>query len=873
MSADLLPDGFVVDNLIVFGGPSRGVISMGFEIDTPNLQSASYSECNQVQDAISMMLRQIPEGMNLQLIQFQAPVDTGILLDYQRSTEACQNPTARTLRNANLIQQWNSRESGKLLRKRVILYASYHQKTHSRPSAKAKGNQHRYDQLLTEVKSAFSDFEQSLVQALAPIGGRVTPLTESENVRLWADALNPSLTRQPNYEPVATFDRTRSLLDNFWNSELRGLGRHGFVLDGYHCLAITVRRLPTETFPTIVHRLTYLPFSDFVFTVHVRRLAKADIVKRTQSSLDRLNQQLLRKPDERQAVTVRQMQEKIRRLAEGEAVPLELEIILLVRAKTEEELGDKAAAIKATLQAMNGAQYYEASLPSTSRHLFTKTLPGWTGSRYQGFRIYCEDRTAADLMPLCSSFVGHPGPVQALFPGNDNNLVNAAMFLGEGDASTPQNLTALGAPGVGKSLALTKLELETDPHFAFTAIVEEGLSQVPYSRSHGVNPVVFRVDGNQTLNPLDTQKLPRSSFAAATQIAVVARMIGLPADEDKARRHSALISRHLTRLSNDHADEHMRKLSLEQRNALLRLALTVKRLSKSQGISELEAFGCFNEIQQTRPVEGNALLKQLPQADLDEFESSDPQSVRNMVFAILRPEEHLTLSSLCEYFELADQDEEECRWLATLLAPWCRGGSYGVMFDGATNVSLNGPVVHFELGFIPEAAKEIKTVVGFLIINGIRNHILNMPRHLKKRVIVEEVSRFIDIPGGEAILRELYEQFRKFNCQVLIVAQQYSRIADTPIRTALVGNTRAWFIFNTGDRRDVERLAEDLGLSSVAREAILRFPRPDQQIGAKYSEFLYYHTDARQPICGTVRYVRLPHELPASTQTAQPKHA
>jgi hypothetical protein len=115
-----------------------------------------------------------------------------------------------------------------------------------------------------------------------------------------------------------------------------------------------------------------------------------------------------------------------------------------------------------------------------------------------------------------------------------------------------------------------------------------------------------------------------------------------------------------------------------------------------------------------------------------------------------------------------------------------------------------------------------------------------------------------------AIVQELFTQFRKHRTQVLLTAQAYAQIADSSIRTAVVGNARAFAIFNTGDRRDIERLGQDIGLSSAARETILRFPRPDQQVGTKYSEFLYWHTDVRQPICGAVRYVLLPHEVSAS---------
>ena len=125
-----------------------------------------------------------------------------------------------------------------------------------------------------------------------------------------------------------------------------------------------------------------------------------------------------------------------------------MELIVMLKAKTAEELSDKAAAIKSAIQGMNGAQYYEATLPASSRNFFTATLPGWMWSRHRGFTLYGEDCYAADLLPICCSFAGHSGPVESLFQGADGNLVNVVSFLGEGAAATPQNIIIPGAPGV-----------------------------------------------------------------------------------------------------------------------------------------------------------------------------------------------------------------------------------------------------------------------------------------------------------------------------------------------------------------------------------------------------------------------------------------
>jgi len=867
---DSLPDGFLSDGLLIFGGPDGGHAAMGFEIEMPNLQSASFADCNAAQDAVSAVLRQLPEGWKLQVRQFQTATDRSRLLAYQEQTELCRNETSRLLRNSNFIHLCGLRAEGRLLSKRVVVYVGHTlEAARAVPWKRAEAEQH-YTQRLTETRAGFEPFRQALQQALAPVGGRIIPLADADNARLWRDALNPSLARQASDDGVDWFNPNRSLHDNFFNSQLRGRASMGFVLDGWHHLALTVRRLPAETYPTIIHRITYLPFADFNFTVLLHRLPKEELLKQTQMTLDRLHQQLLRRPDERQAVNLRQLQDMVRRLASGEAVPFKIEIIFLLRAKSEQELAEKAAAIKGALHGLNGCQYYEATLSATSRQLFAKDLPGWTGSRHEGYQLYCEDRSASDLLPFGAGFAGHPGPVEALFPGNDNNLVNIVTFLGEGGAATPQNFIVLGAPGAGKSLVVGKLLGETTLFYAFVAIVEEGMSQAPFTRSHGVEPIVFRLDGTQTMNPFDTYGLPQSAFALSSMTSCVARMVGLPADEDKARRQAALISKHLARLCDAHAEDKLRDWPLARRQELLRHALALHRLAGQLCQSDLEAFVEFSDRRREDPAATAKLLASFTPAELDQFESVHRDKLHNLVFAYLDRDEHLTLSSLREHLELADENEEDCRWLATLLTPWCRGGNYGSLFDGASNVTLNSPVVHFELGFIPEAAREIKAVAGFLIINTIRNHVLGLPRQLRKRVVIEEVSRFIDVPGGEAILRELFEQFRKFNVQVIIVAQQYSRIADTSVRSALVGNARAWLIFNTGDRRDIERLCGDLGLPHMAREAIMRFPRPDQQTGTKYSEFLYVHTDARQAICGTVRYLRLPHELPANPSHYNP---
>jgi type IV secretory pathway VirB4 component len=246
------------------------------------------------------------------------------------------------------------------------------------------------------------------------------------------------------------------------------------------------------------------------------------------------------------------------------------------------------------------------------------------------------------------------------------------------------------------------------------------------------------------------------------------------------------------------------------------------------------------------------------EAALWEFESQHADILRDLIFTTLGPDQHLRLSALKEHLEMEAMGPERdlCLHLATLLEPYCGDGMYGALFDRPTNISLSARVVHFELGQIPESASELKSLIAFLIMNQIRQHLITLPRHLRKMLMLEELSRFLAIAGAEKLVRELYEQMRKTNTLVISILQQYSRLTDPSLRAAIVGNSPTFFIFNPGDRTDLALLASEIGLSNIAQETILRYVRPAQLAAPKYSEFMYFHTDPNRPVCGTVRHIQ-----------------
>ena len=140
------------------------------------------------------------------------------------------------------------------------------------------------------------------------------------------------------------------------------------------------------------------------------------------------------------------------------------------------------------------------------------------------------------------------------------------------------------------------------------------------------------------------------------------------------------------------------------------------------------------------------------------------------------------------------------------------------------HLSLTGRIAHFDLTYIPESNKQLKELAGFLIANYGRQHIITLPRGKRKRVIFEEVSRTLDIPGGEQLVSEFYAQLSKFSTWIISIVQQYSRFQQSGIRPIVFGNAKQFFFTRMNDRRDVEDVARDIELSQATKEAITRLP-------------------------------------------------
>ena len=868
------PNGFFVRDLILFNHLRRGgYVAKGFVFEAPDLTNSPVADLNDFQDKLSRLLASLHENQRLQVQYFSDSDYKSELLRFQAETGRFDNVWTKRSRNERFARYWQAMVERKLRRQRVVIYVSRSLDNVPPTFSSNAALREYYLKLLDQQEMEFSHVHQSLVGIFANAGTRVLPMSDLDHFRHYKSFLNPSLAERFDFDPANDFQPELSIQENCWHSEGNGQSDFGFYLDGHYHSVIALTRWPRTTYPGIIQLLTNLRLLDYAITVNVDPLPITQEINKEEKEHDRVAGDYASEKKISLLTVMDKKQKKIHALMQGQTIPFKALFVIRVWDKSKDGLNAKTGAIKNAINAMNSAQYFESNLPSTSKNLFYQTWPGWTWGRYEHRKLYAEHRYLADMLPVTSTFTGHLATAEAIYDGPNNNLIGVETFSGSKDNQSPQHAVLLGMSGAGKSVTVCDLLSQTEGYFAYTVIIEEGLSYGIYTQTveDGARPIIIHPDGDLTINYLDTKGLPLTPDHLSAATALVARMIGTSSQEDKQMLRQAQIAKYLNLLYEDSFQDWQKKRH-DQLLDIARHALALQKFRAEKmppGATTLETFADF------RDQAGSGLIPSTTErrfndwgqdyvAQFDEGTAlkflKDPRTsreVRNLAFAYFTPEEFPTHRMLQELMMLdpVGAEREQIIEIATLILPWCRDGNYGCLFDGTSNLTLTGKIAHFELGYIPESAKELKAAAGFLITNHARKHIITLPRALRKRNVYEEVARFLDIPGGQEIVQESYAQLRKFNCWNISIVQQYARFKQSRIRSAVFGNSRQFFIMRQNDRADLDDMGKDIALPEVTQHAIMNYPLPDHQSGQKFSPFTYYHTDSGRNLCGTVHNI------------------
>jgi hypothetical protein len=847
---------------MIFGALDQGGwASKGYVLQPPDLRGGSVAQLNAYQEKIRTLLANLSEGMRVQF-QWTCNCDYRTeLTRYFRETEKVTQPHLRRVRMARWERHWEKMHRRELRREQLVLFLSVKIDASSAKAVTREGLHNYYEKVLAQLRGQFAEMTDTLCTLL----GSDTPVTPMDDLAHFAYCqkfLNPSLADRFDLDPTAQFNSALSIQENCWNGDGVGLEKIGFYLDGRYHAVFTLKRWPSRTYPGIVHRLTGLPFLDYQLTVNLDPLPPRREVDQEEKAIERLRGEYQDTERHSLLVAIGKKERKIESLSTGCIRPFAVTYIIRVWDETEPALSAKCAAIKNAVNGLSGAQYYECALPSTAKKLFFSSWPGWTGSSYKHRALYAEDTYLADLLPFSATFTGHLAEAEAIYDGSQNNLVGLRTFIGT--PPSPQHAVLLGATGAGKSVTMCDLLEQTAPYFSYTVIIEEGLSYTKYTQALGERPIVLHPDGDLTINYFDTDGMPLNQLQHATAVALVARMIGEAPDAEAQQIRQAIFGQYIQQLYQD-AFEEWTKRHREAMPGIERIACAAHRWKQQKmglGSTELESFADLRDRLASKDDEAQQFLADLPEQDITAFlkNAQTERLVMAVAHAHYHREDfptHASLVELMQFSRFAEHKKEQIDHLATLLSAWCAHGQYGKLFDGSTNISLTGQIAHFELGYIPEQATELKTAAGLLITGFTRQHIISLPREHRKRIIYEELARFLDVPGGEKIVAESYAQLRKFNCWTASIVQQYSRFKGSRIRPVVIGNSKQFFLMRQFDRSDIDDVGRDISLPESVCASIQNYPMPEQQPeGKKFSSLCFFSPVTDPPLCGTVRNVQ-----------------
>lgn len=546
------PNGFFARDLLVFGSLDRGgIVAKGFTFEAPDFQNADDAELNRFHDQIALMLAAVNSANQRLQVQWHCDSDyRAELLRYKDETERAANPWTRRCRNERFLRYWQAMKNRRLRREKLTLFLS--RRIETTPGIKLTGRalQHYYDQLLGELASEFQQFHELVASIFTGQGARVVPMTDADHFRHYHRFLNPAVTARFDYDPLDTFRPERSIQENCWLSECVGLPDSGFFMDGHYHSVLVLRQWPKGTFPGIIRRLTAQRILDYSITVNVTPLPVREEILKEEKAHERVAGDYAAEKRVSFLSVLAKKERKIKALMDGMTLPFNALFIIRIWDRSREGLAASTAAIKSAVNSMNGAQYFEANVATTTKKLFYMTWPGWAWGRYTAHSLYAESHYLPDLLPFSSTFIGHLATAEAIYDGDEGNIVGVKTFAGEVGNMSPQHAVLLGMSGAGKSVNMCDLLTQTEPYYDYTVLIEEGLSYGIYTQTvePGAQPIILQPDGTLTLNYLDTQGLPLSSLHLATCTALVCRMIGEAADPERQALRQAQVSRYLLQL-------------------------------------------------------------------------------------------------------------------------------------------------------------------------------------------------------------------------------------------------------------------------------------------------------------------------------------
>lgn len=836
MNSKMLQDGYICEETVIFGGLHHGgYVAKGYSVGLPTLTGSSIGYRNELEGRLSAMLRSLDSGARLQ-VRWSTDSDFGReLVAFHERTELLQPAVWSSRMRSERVGRYLERsQNGSMRKERVSFFVT--RPMHKKPTANERALRDR----AAEAGKSFDIFESVARENLAAVGGSVAVMGEDELAEEYRRFINP-LHRGP-----IPFQGDRSILQNFQLGDGVGVVQPsiGFYLGGTYFATITLQSLPQSTFGGIVQTLTSLPICDFSICANIIPLVASEVIAKEEAEMAKLQRALGSRRHPRMEAALGVRQQRLTNLVGCAVVPFRCQFILLVWDSSMEGLQGKVSSLMAAVLRMQSAKPYEAAFPTTAVNFFRCCTPGWSFDSYRDHEHYLEDRPLADLLPFSGSSDPSLGTAEALYDDGSGGLIGVSGFSGEPGSESPRHTLVIGKTGSGKSLFVNDLLTQSDPHYDFTVIVDDGNSYGGLVSAMGGSSFIIEAHGSHTFNYLD----PQGALTSGHLADVSAILLAMCGSGTTGRRASLLIGA----VKAFYADVASDWLGGEGRIATAsREAILFEEFSKMRPGGPAGAWADYTAAKLSDLLGFSDKLAAITDQEVEVF--SVGQNVetllRRLAFSLMKPEEMPTHSDFCQFLEVlalsANSEKEELDALAQDLRRWDREGPFGALFDGVGNFDFSGSLVHLELGRIPEAAKDLRRVALLLVCNQVRNEMMRRPRSQRKRMIVEEMSSLLEIPDAERVVRGFSDRGRKYGVWIIGVIQQLGERTKSPAFVSIIGNFRQIVLFKQTSAAEASVLADAFQLPDSARELLLSIPNPTKERG---SVFLLCTSDEGRPV-------------------------
>lgn len=873
-----ITDGYFVNGLLCYGDSltKETYLAKGMRLDLPDIRHADNATKEMLTEHAEWLLAALGDDYALQ-IHWSVENDYHAALDsYKKDTETALGfPWCYITKTEREHREREKMRAGNLRRERLYLYIA--RKCDTLRDADLKST----DRLNVYLEQQARNFEERLeyIQSIFSFG-RCYPMGDEEHLLHLKKFFNPSLARQIAIEPepiLQGFRPDQSILQNSFHTDgvpfesAREKLTTLYFDEHYHAIFV-LREWPKHTEPGMMHAVTNAVTVDYSITYNIYPCSLDMEIQALEKERDELMKQV--EGDKQKFhlnAMVQRKEKKLMALMTGRALPFKVLPVIKIWDKSIEGLATKCVAVKGALQRLSGCRYHQCNHPAQAKNLFLETIPGFLGGKTRAWDQDAMSPYLSNLLPLTSTFTAHLEEPQILLETPQGSLAGMRIYSGE----TPQMACLVGMRGAGKSTVIMEILSQTEHLVGFTGIIEEGLSYGTYAQLNGYQSLVLRPGSTYTWNYFDTVGLPLTPEIRADATALLLKMIGTSKDEDTNKLRGAIASEYLDHLWVDAAND-WQVQNEEKYNDTARRACAIEMMRRGlpQGASFLDAYVEMRDLEGRDLDRWNSLFRAPSEAQVIAFSKKRDSAalVRNLVFTQFKPENFPTHSALCALLKSgrlphhkgADISRELDR-MHPMLAKWrAVGGMYGPFVDGATNIKVNGRGLHVELGYLGDSNRDLKEVAGFLATSKMRQMIINLPRGVPKRMIYEEVGKFLTVPNAADILAENYAQFRKFYCWVLTAFQnpeQLDRVDAALLKTIRANSTQFWFMRHQ-DAGSLQTMADPIGLPLIARGQILKYQLPEHQRGArKATYFTLFSKESGTPVCGTVQVEVNPYML------------